>query len=232
MQGVPAHTIARLYYDTDTVPHAASAELLERYLRDMRDELVRLAILRGSPALADHLRASIRKHGSAKLTTITLRMVEEAARLAAAVPLAEHGVGLWFRPLIAKRLSGEGIRTLGELVARCNSHGGTWWRSVPRIGPHRARTIVTWLRRHEASIGVVLEADVDTRELVSAAGDADNPAIVIGGPLGRPHLAPFERMAVPADLLGGEGTHSGRGENRAAGFAYIRAPHDLAALHA
>ncbi|KND58565.1 hypothetical protein BVER_03528 [Candidatus Burkholderia verschuerenii] len=181
---MPLHTIARLYYDPESSPQATTTELLERYLRDMRDELVRLA---------------------------------------------EHGVGLWFRPLIAKRLAGEGIRTLGELVARCNTHGGTWWRSVPRIGPYHARTIVAWLRRHEASIGVALEADIDTRELVPAAGSA----IVIGGPPERPHLASFERMAVPANLSGGEGTHGGRrGDNRATGFAYIRAPHDLAALHA
>ena len=36
-------------------------------------------------------------------------MVEAASKLAAAVPLATHPVGLWFRPLIARRLTGEGI---------------------------------------------------------------------------------------------------------------------------
>ncbi|OTP75662.1 phage integrase family protein [Caballeronia sordidicola] len=35
---------------------------------------------------------------------------------------------------MTKRLTAERITTLGELVAYCNSHGGSWWRSVPRIG--------------------------------------------------------------------------------------------------
>jgi integrase len=232
VQGVPPHTIVRLYYDPDSAPQAASSDALERYLRAMRDELVRLALIHGSPVLAEHLRGSMRKHGSAKLTALTLRMVEDAARLAVAVPLAAHSTGLWFRPLVAKRLAGEGIATLGALVEYCNRHGGRWWRSVPRIGALRARALVTWLRRHEATLGVTLEADVDTRELLPAP----ETAIVIGGPPGRPKLAPFERMAVPAELCGGEGVNGApggrRGTNRAHAFAFIRAPHDLAALHA
>lgn len=52
---------------------------MERYLRTMRDDLVQLALRHGSPVLADHLKASIRQHGSAKLTAMTLRMVEQAS---------------------------------------------------------------------------------------------------------------------------------------------------------
>jgi hypothetical protein len=55
---------------------------------------VQLALLHGSPVLADHLKASIRQHGSAKLTAVTLRMVEQASTLAAAVPAAGHPVHL------------------------------------------------------------------------------------------------------------------------------------------
>jgi len=71
VQRVPPATIARLYFDPDTAPHAASADALERYLRTMRDDLVQLALLHGSPVLADHLKASIRQHGGAKLTAVT-----------------------------------------------------------------------------------------------------------------------------------------------------------------
>lgn len=66
-------------------------------------------------------------------------MVEAAARLAVAEPIATHGVGLWFRPLVAQRLKARDIHTLGELVAYCNRYGGSWRRSVPRIGLLRAR---------------------------------------------------------------------------------------------
>jgi integrase len=229
VQRIAPATIARLYYDADTAPHAVTPDAMERYLHTMRDDLVQLALLNGSPVLADHLKASIKKHGSAKLTAVTLRMVEAASRLAAAVPAAEHGVGLWFRPLISQRLTGEGIATLRDLIDYCNAHGGNWWRSVPRIGPLRARTLVAWLRRHEAPLGVQVAADVDTRPLMPSA-----EAVVIGGSPAAPRLAPFERLAVPAAFSGAKDSRPDphRGTNRATAFAFIRAPHDLAAIHA
>jgi hypothetical protein len=52
----------------------------------------------------------------------------------------------------------------------------------------------------------------------------------LGGTPLEPRLAPFERLAVPTTLSGANGLHSG--SNRARSFAFIRAPHDLAALHA
>ncbi|MGF6971528.1 integrase [Paraburkholderia sp. WC7.3g] len=237
VQRIEPAAIARRYYDADDpqqAPHAATPEAMARYLGTMRDELVRLALINGSSVLADHLKTSIRKHGSAKLTAVTLRMVEQAAQLAVAAPAASHGVGLWFRPLIARRLTGQGIATLGALIDYCNTHGGSWWRSVPRIGPLRARTIVAWLRRHEATLGARVDPDVDARPLTPAVGEGRGTAVVIGGPPEAPRLAPFERLAVPSDLSGGEGRDGvgRRGTNRATAFAYIRAPHDLAAFHA
>ncbi|KIG11261.1 Protein of unknown function DUF3701 [Burkholderia sp. MR1] len=229
VQRLPAATIARLYYDPEHASHAASADAMERYLRTMRDDLVQLALRHGSSVLADHLKASIKQHGSAKLTAMTLRMVEQASTLAAAVPLPAHPVYLWFRPLIAQRLNGEGIGTLGALIDYCNARGGSWWRSVPRIGALRARTIVAWLRRHEATLGVKVAADVDTTTLVPTSpreGKGADRVIVVGGDPGEPRLAPFEHLAVPAELSGASGF------NRAASFAFIRAEHDLAAVHA
>ncbi|CAE6792090.1 Tyrosine recombinase XerC [Paraburkholderia domus] len=240
VQRIEPAAIARRYYDADDpdqAPHAATSEAMARYLGAMRDELVRLALLNGSSVLAEHLKTSIRRHGSARLTAVTLRMVEQAAQLAAATPSPAHGVGLWFRPLVAQRLTAEGISTLQELIDWCNRHGGSWWRSVPRIGPLRARTIVAWLRRHEATLGARVDADVDERELAPVAagqgegqGGGQGTVVVIGGPPEAPRLAPFERLAVPAELSGGNDTH--RGTNRAGAFAFIRAPHDLAAIHA
>ncbi|ONS19276.1 hypothetical protein A8E29_23070 [Burkholderia cenocepacia] len=220
IQGIPAATIARRFYDVEDSAVPAEADAVEQHLMTMRDALVRLALLNGSAALADHLRASMRQHGEAKLTALTLRMVEDAAKLAAAAPAADHAVALWFRPLIARRLAGEGIATLGELVAYCNRHGGSWWRSVPRIGPLRARTLVAWLRRHETTLGARVDADVDTAPLAPAP----DRAIVVGP--GSAALAPLERLAAPVELSGAGGT------NRAVGFPFIHAEHDLAALHA
>ncbi|OTP75661.1 hypothetical protein [Caballeronia sordidicola] len=41
---------------------------MERFLHTMLDDLVQLALRNGSAALAGHLKASIKQHGSAKLT--------------------------------------------------------------------------------------------------------------------------------------------------------------------
>ena len=65
---------------------------------------------------------------------------------------------------MARRLKGEGIATLGELVAFCNRRGASWWRSIPRIGPGRARAIVSWLRRQQSALGLTVDADVDSVE--------------------------------------------------------------------
>ncbi|MBK5124961.1 tyrosine-type recombinase/integrase [Burkholderia sp. R-69980] len=245
VQRIEPAAIARRYYDADDpelAPHAGTPEAMARYLTEMRDELVRLALINGSSVLAEHLKTSIRQHGSAKLTAVTLRMVEQAAQLAAATPSPAHGVGLWFRPLVARRLTAEGISTLQELIDWCNRHGGRWWYPVPRIGPLRARTIVAWLRRHEATLGCRVDADVDVHVPVPEPGAAQGEGpgsgqgtvVVIGGPPETPRLAPFERLAVPAALSGGEDAHGTgqRGTNRATAFAFIRAPHDLAAIHA
>jgi len=45
---------------------------------------VQLELRNGSAELASNLKASIKQHRSAKLTAVTLRMVEQASTLAAA----------------------------------------------------------------------------------------------------------------------------------------------------
>ena len=227
VQHIAPSVIAHRYYDPDdreVSPQAASADAMGRFLRAMLDDLVQLALRNGSAALAAHLKASIKQHGSAKLTAVTLRMVEQASVLAVAAPAADHHVGLWLRPLVTKRLTAERITTLGELVAYCNSHGGSWWRSVPRIGARRASVLVAWLRRHEQALGVRVDDDVDVGPLVPAVGLGN--VVVVGGSIDAPLLAPFERLAIPTALSGELGT------NRAREFAFIRADHDLAAVHA
>jgi len=229
VQRVPVPAIARLYYDADTydadtTPYEEEPAALERHLKTMRDDLVHLALLNGSSALAEHLKTSIRQHGSARLTAVSLKMVEAAAKLAAAAPTPTHAVGLWFRPSIARRLAGEGITTLGDLIAFCNRRGGRWWRRVPRIGAGRARVLVAWLRTHADSLGATIAADVDTTEPLGAAAPADAIALVPAD--GGRMLAPLERMAVPHALSGAAGT------NRAPGLCYLHANHDLDALRA
>lgn len=255
VQRIAPAVIARTYYDPDEDAHAATPGAMERYLSAMLDALVALALAYGSTALADHLRASIRQHGRPLLTAVTFRMVTEAAQLAALPPHADHAISAWLRPRVARRLKGEGIQTLGELIAFCNRRGGSWWRSIPRIGPGRARAIVSWLRRQQASLQLTIDADVDSAaqegvplvaaELVevmpaakvTGSGPSSGPSAGLHGSgpsrgpgdnseAGRLTLAPLERLAVPHALSGAHG------ENRSRAFCYIQANHDLDAVRA
>ncbi|WP_372450082.1 phage integrase family protein [Paraburkholderia aspalathi] len=135
--------------------------------------------------------------------------------------------------MIARRLTGEGITTLGELVECCNRRGGSWWRSVPRVGLLRARILVSWLRRHADTLGVTVDADVDAAEPLAAPA-ATHVALVPAGcqtAQGGP-LAPLERIELPHRLCGGDGPHGAgqRGVNRAPGLCYLQAQHDLDAI--
>lgn len=219
VQRVPATTIARLYFSEDEDGNLPTAAGVERQLREMQAALVALAIEHGSPVLAGHLKDSAKKHGSARLTAISLKMIEEVAQIAVAAPTPEHGVGMWFRPLVAQHLKGRNIHTLGQLVAFCNCHGGSWWRAVPRIGPLRAAHLVAWLRRHESTLGDRVLADVDRAD-PSRAADAE--IIEVGGH--GEQLAPLERMALTSPLSGAAGI------NRAQSFSYIGASHDTDAI--
>ncbi|WP_321810236.1 MULTISPECIES: phage integrase family protein [unclassified Burkholderia] len=147
-------------------------------MRDMQADLVALALEHGSPVLAEHLKASAKKHGSAKLDDASLKIVEQAVQLSIAVPEAPHTVGMWFRPMIAGRLKSRHITTLTELVSCCNSRDGSWWRARPRIGVGRARAIVAWLRKHEETIGHYVEADVDAHDPFAAP---DSQLVQVGG---------------------------------------------------
>jgi site-specific recombinase XerD len=213
VKGLPIETIERLYFDRDAAEPVDVAQLL----RTMRDDLVAAALRDGSPVLQSHLQAAIAKYGEPRLTPVSLQMIEQvAAQWAVATPQGDHPVGRWFRSLVAARLEGEGIRTLGELVAFVNRRGGQWWRSVPRVGVGRARVLVAWLRRHATSIGAAVEVDVD-------AGDALAPTAA-GVTASAGQLAPLERLTLPVELSGAHGA------NRAPVFAYLGAAHDLDAV--
>ncbi|BBU33372.1 hypothetical protein BTHE68_71060 (plasmid) [Burkholderia sp. THE68] len=231
VQRIQPAVIARTYYDPDEDPHAATPSAMERYLTGMLDTLVQLALAHGSMALAEHLRASIKQHGQPKLTAVTFRMVTEAAQLAAAAPHPDHAIGAWLRPRIARRLKGEGIATLGDLVAFCNRRGPSWWRSIPRIGRGRARAIVSWLRKQQAALQRTVDIDVDSAEHDGVPLVADERVEVVPDfaserGKGRLTLAPLERLAVPHTLSGAAG------ENRSTAFCYIQANHDLDAVRA
>lgn len=221
VQRIPASTITRLYFSEDEDGNEATPGWVESFLRRMQAELVELALEHGSSVLADHLKSSAKAHGSARLTAVTLKMVEQAALLAVAKPEPTHGVGMWFRPLVSRRLKDVGIHTLAELVDFCNRRGGSWWRAVPRIGPGRAQRVVSWLRQNEDAIGARVGADVSLDDPFSAP---EGELVTIDTDSGV--LAPLERVRLPSELSGAGGL------NRHASFPYIMAHNDLEAVRA
>ncbi|MGI4857088.1 MAG: phage integrase family protein [Janthinobacterium lividum] len=222
IQHVPPRVIARTYYDTEEDAHAGTPTAMDKYLRQMLDALVALAIDHGPAAPAAHLKAAIKQNGSARLTAANLRMVFEIAELATAAPLAAHSIGMWLRPLVARHLKTTGVHSLGDLIDFCNRRGGSWWRAVPRIGVGRARIIVQWLRQHAATLGKSVDADVDQTDPLVAE---ESELIDVMAPERR--LAPLERMQVHDETLSGR-----QGLNRATSFPYIAAQHDLDAVRA
>ncbi|WP_250537160.1 site-specific integrase [Caballeronia sp. AZ10_KS36] len=221
VQRIPASTIMRLYFSEDDDGNEATPGWVESFLRRMQAELVELALEHGSSVLADHLKSSARAHGSARLTALTLKMVEQAALLAVAKPEPTHSVGMWFRPLVARRLKDAGIGTLAELVDFCNRRGGSWWRAVPRIGPGRAQRVVSWLRQNEDAIGAHVGTDVSLDDPLSAP---ESKLVTIDTDSGV--FVPLERVRLPSELSGAGGL------NRHASFPYILAHNDLEAIRA
>src|SRR5260370_1137327 len=156
-----------------------------------RTALGRLACLEATPGSP--------RLGGAPRRAVCRRMAEQASKLAAAVPLAQHRVGLWFRPLSGKRLAGEGMATLGALVAFCIRRGGSWWRSVPRIGLLRARVLVAWLRRHAGTLEMTIEADVDAADPLVATAATH---VMLEGEGQGGVLPPLDAMEWPDRRLG------------------------------
>ncbi len=68
VQRVPAATVGRLYFGEDEGGHTPSPAAIERCLLDIQADLVNLALEHGSSVLAEHLKASARKLGSARLS--------------------------------------------------------------------------------------------------------------------------------------------------------------------
>ena len=124
--------------------------------------------------------------------------------------------------MVGRYLTQQGIATLGDLVDYCNRRGGRCWRAVRRIGPGRARHIVGWLRKHEATIGRRVERDVDESDPLRVN---EAQVIEVGGDRQLP--VPLERMTVRRVERMGE-----QGCNRSPLFPYIHARDDLGAVRA
>jgi site-specific recombinase XerD len=206
VQRIPAQKIAELYYSEDA-PQVVQG--LERYLIDMRQSLVEQAIV-ANPRLADAL-AHARSGGA--ITTGILDILIKAADAKPSRPSPTDHIGQWLRSKLARQLSSEGIRLLGELKAYIEGNGPNWWTPIPRIGQLRAQALVKWMNSHP-------ELAINPSSQVAVL-DAQNLSPLTNNPL------PLERIAAIDPELDG---HDGL--NRSPVFSYLSARHDLEAVRA
>lgn len=203
--------IADRYYSDDS-PELEQG--LERFLKRMRDHLVDRA-LESRPAFADIL---LNARDKRQITSSQLDFLIKAAEVPKPVPVRAHRISQWFRPAMAKLLGAEGIHTIGDLVARIEQRGAGWWRALPRVGPGRARAIVTWLRRWPAQLG---EIDLERLREAPQPDLAMRPVLDPRSPTA---IAPLGTFQLPPYLTGVDGI------NRAPAFCFIAARNDLEAI--
>lgn len=207
---IPFATITRLYYTEDS-PQVIYG--LEKYLLDMRDDLVERALLH-NPHLAKSLQHA-RQGG--KMTDAALRILRNAADIPAPVPHPDQPVALWFRPKTVTALQQEGISTIAELMSLIERRGSGWWRAVPRIGRLRAQVLLRWCQANATTLGsLVLDSPAPTPA-------AHTPLVSIC-PQQPSTLAPLGRFTTSALYDGSQGI------NRASQFCFIQAKNDLEAV--
>lgn len=112
-----------------------------------------------------------------------------------------HLLAAWLRPREAQGLNAKGIHTLGELIARINGLGHTWWRGIEAVGAQKGARIVEWLRARERELGqkVLPHVDVPRRRLQReelANITAYATAVV-----------PLDKLLVPTQLDGSNGAY-------------------------
>ncbi|WP_371765492.1 tyrosine-type recombinase/integrase [Massilia sp.] len=208
---IPIERIADLYYSEDS-PEVEQG--LERFLIDMRNQLVERAI-EHNPAFAEILKGA-RQGG--QITSRALDILIKAADMPRPVPNRLQPVSQWFRPKMARTLRDEGVVTLGELVDLVKRRGPGWWRAIPRVGPGRARAILGWIRAWP-QLGELTEEywPVDTGSTLELLPLLD--------PTVPDPIAPLGTFQLPHYLSGVDGA------NRASSFCFIGARNDLEAVN-
>lgn len=147
-----------------------------------------------------------------------IRWLEE---LAVQPPQPDDPVATWLNPDLAAHLEKSGIDTLRQLADRINGIGYRWAASVRAIGQGKAERIVSWMRAHEATLGLSIGEHVLKRR------NALQPMELAGIVAPTTAIVPLEKLIIPASLDGRNGHNRlPQAECR------IPADHDLAAVHA
>ena len=209
--GISISRIASLYY-TEDAPQIEYG--LERFLLDMRADLVERAIMH-NPALASSLQHA--RAGGA-VTTKALQILVQAAEAPQSIPEPSQKLGQWIKPITARALAEEKIFTIKQLLDYIAVRGSTWYYGVPRIGALKAKVIENWLKSHEAMLGEL--------NIINVSEKVPSTTVQVTIHPGQPSvMAPLESISVSNQF---DGTH---GVNRSQAYCYITARNDLEAIN-
>jgi integrase len=215
LQGIPLEAMFGRYFPADDERFPKGEPDLERWLTSMRDDLI-ARLIDSNPKIAESLEYfRQRKSWSKDL----LDYLVQAADKKATLPYPEDPITAWMKPIVCKRLKGDGILTLADLIETITRRGKGWYLPVPCLGPGKARVIETWLLSNKDTLP----------DLPSYVGKTDNlPVAPTVSILGRhsQNLMPMERF-LPASELDGS-----RGANRHHQFPLISARNDYDAIQA
>lgn len=134
-----------------------------------------------------------------RLVDKQLRALHWLESVAAQPPRRSDGVRDWFPSELATMLARHDVFTLDQLFRAVDVGGFTWHRRFRGIGEIKAARIVTWLRAHADSLGIVVGAHVQVPSSqlpARARADLAPPATA---------LRPIERFVIPQELDGTQG---------------------------
>jgi site-specific recombinase XerD len=216
LSGIPAPSILNRYFCCDDVEERfpAGAPDLEKFLAQMRDDLIS-RLIDANPRTAEALS---KFRTNFRWSKIALDYLIQAADTKASRPVLIDPVSAWMKPIAAKRLAEDSIRTLSDLMCTIRLRGKGWYRPIPCLGPGKARRIETWLRSHADTLGAL-------PSFLSDMSDADKSSQIILERFSSalPPIGSFR----PANELDGS-----QGINRHAQFPLISARNDYDALQA
>ena len=158
--------------------------------------------------------------------TAQLAALNTLAVLLVVPPGLDDTLEAWLAPALCLRLRAVGVATLGHLADFIDVHRFRWHTRVPGLGAVRALRLVEWLAPLAAELGRPLRDLALQPAWQLALARERQLATLDSASLRRYGLVPLERLDVPPELSGRQGTF------RVAGPNTFGAEDDLAALQA
>jgi integrase len=207
-QGVPSLEEFSKRFDAD---FHSQQELLELYQAE-----------HGQAPGAEAARRAARRR--ARLVQRQLELITELEGTVGEDLTLSSPLAAWFAPAIADRLHRADLFTVAQLVDRIRSVPRRWWSGIPGIGEGKGQRIRRFIEAHLGPIAAPLAAPA----LSSPGATVTGTALAAAATPARKELAvvPLERLHVPSDLSGEQGTFRAPVERCA-----IAARNDYDAIH-